>query len=159
MSQSKGEVAQVGGNHYASVYQHWDWAADTKMGYLEGNATKYLSRWRKKNGLEDLKKARSYVDKIITYAQQGYKNQSTYVYSAFAQFCDCNKIQGPERDAMLLLSLWSSQTDLVRVRSIITDLICLHFPEEMQSKITTPNPFNQTQDPNEGDEDVTIIEP
>ena len=30
-----------------------------------GNAIKYLCRWKKKNGLEDLKKARWYINKLI----------------------------------------------------------------------------------------------
>lgn len=58
-------VAQEGGNHYQSTYQHWDWVTDIEMGYLPGNATKYVSRWRKKNGLADLKKAMTYIDKMI----------------------------------------------------------------------------------------------
>ena len=36
------------------------------QGYLEGNAKKYLHRWRYKgNGVEDLKKARWYLDRLI----------------------------------------------------------------------------------------------
>lgn len=31
-----------------------------------GNTIKYLCRWKKKNGLEDLKKARWYLDRLIT---------------------------------------------------------------------------------------------
>lgn len=30
-----------------------------------GNVIKYISRWKKKNGLEDLKKARWYLDRLI----------------------------------------------------------------------------------------------
>lgn len=54
---------QIGGNHYASEYQHWDFVCDTKLHYLLGCATKYVSRWRKKNGIEDLKKALHYLRK------------------------------------------------------------------------------------------------
>lgn len=57
-------VAQVGGDHYAGEYQHWDWAIDTRLPPMEYAATKYISRWRKKNGVEDLLKARSYVEKL-----------------------------------------------------------------------------------------------
>jgi hypothetical protein len=35
------------------------------MGYLEGNVVKYISRWRKKNGMADLEKARHYIDLLI----------------------------------------------------------------------------------------------
>jgi hypothetical protein len=58
-------VKQYGGTHYESDYPHWDWVADIGMGYFPGNATKYVSRWRKKNGLADLKKAMTYIDKMI----------------------------------------------------------------------------------------------
>ncbi|CAN0296744.1 unnamed protein product, partial [Chrysoparadoxa australica] len=53
------ERTQVGGNHYETEdgYEHWDWVVDGEIGYLAGNATKYISRWRKKNGLLDLQKA------------------------------------------------------------------------------------------------------
>jgi len=35
------------------------------IGYLRGNIAKYLHRWRYKNGLEDLKKARWYLERLI----------------------------------------------------------------------------------------------
>lgn len=35
------------------------------IGYLRGNIAKYLHRWRYKNGLEDLKKAQWYQNKLI----------------------------------------------------------------------------------------------
>ena len=35
------------------------------QGYLKGNAEKYLWRWRNKGGLEDLKKAKVYLDWLI----------------------------------------------------------------------------------------------
>lgn len=35
------------------------------IGYLRGNIAKYMHRWRYKNGVEDLKKARWYQDRLI----------------------------------------------------------------------------------------------
>jgi hypothetical protein len=35
------------------------------IGYLRGNISKYLHRWRYKNGLEDLKKAQWYLNRLI----------------------------------------------------------------------------------------------
>lgn len=65
MTEDNRYVAQEGGDHYQAEYQHWDWVTDIGMGYLPGNATKYVARWRKKNGLADLKKAMTYIDKMI----------------------------------------------------------------------------------------------
>jgi hypothetical protein len=56
---------QIGGDHYKTKYEHWDLVIKTGMGYLEGCATKYVSRWRKKGGVADLEKALHYVDKIL----------------------------------------------------------------------------------------------
>jgi hypothetical protein len=38
------------------------------LGYLEGNVVKYVSRWKNKNGIEDLKKAQHYLAKLIEVA-------------------------------------------------------------------------------------------
>jgi len=55
---------QEGGKHYNSKeYQHWDFVCDTGLHYLLGCATKYPSRWREKNGIEDLRKSIHYIDK------------------------------------------------------------------------------------------------
>lgn len=57
---------QVGGQHYKQFkHETWDVILDWGLGYLDGNAVKYLSRWRHKGGIEDLKKARHYIDKLI----------------------------------------------------------------------------------------------
>jgi hypothetical protein len=57
---------QEGGGHYARhEYQHWDFVTDLNLPYLIGCASKYLARWDKKNGLEDLRKADHYLEKAI----------------------------------------------------------------------------------------------
>lgn len=57
---------QVGGDHYRKAeYQHWDWVCDIGLHYLLACATKYVARWRDKNGVEDLKKAVHYLDKAM----------------------------------------------------------------------------------------------
>lgn len=56
---------QVGGDHYAKPIQPWDYIAANGIGFLDGVAIKYLTRWKDKGGVEDLKKARHYIDKLI----------------------------------------------------------------------------------------------
>ena len=59
-------AVQVGGVHYKTkTLQPWDVITIWKMGFLDGNALKYLVRFRDKGGVEDLKKARHYIDKLI----------------------------------------------------------------------------------------------
>lgn len=60
---SDANATQVAGDHYRSEYQHWDFVIDSQMPYVLGCATKYLTRWRKKNGIQDLKKSIHYIEK------------------------------------------------------------------------------------------------
>ena len=39
-------------------------------GFCAGNAIKYLWRWKHKGGVEDLEKAKWYIDKLIERAKQ-----------------------------------------------------------------------------------------
>lgn len=57
-------VEQVGGTHYAGTVQHWDLMEEYDVSYLEAQASRYLSRWRKKGGLEDLEKALTFLRKM-----------------------------------------------------------------------------------------------
>jgi ribosomal protein L24 len=45
-------------------------AAGNLEGFCIGNTMKYLYRWKHKNGIEDLKKARWYLDRFITWAEK-----------------------------------------------------------------------------------------
>ena len=57
---------QHGGDHYKTkAIQPWDFIVSNNIGFLEGNAIKYLCRWRDKGGIQDLEKARHYIDKLI----------------------------------------------------------------------------------------------
>jgi len=57
---------QVDGSHYKDMpIQPVEYIHANAMGYLEGNVIKYISRWRKKNGMVDLEKARHYIDLLI----------------------------------------------------------------------------------------------
>lgn len=57
---------QVGGDHYRQrSIQPWDVWQEYGMNAFEGAVLKYLLRWRDKGGVEDLKKARHTLDKLI----------------------------------------------------------------------------------------------
>lgn len=57
---------QVGGDHYVKrAIGPWDVWSEYGMNAFEGAVLKYLLRWRDKGGVEDLKKARHTLDKLI----------------------------------------------------------------------------------------------
>ena len=57
---------QVGGNHYNKYeIQPIDFIIANKLDWCEANAVKYITRWRDKNGVEDLRKAIHYIEMLI----------------------------------------------------------------------------------------------
>ena len=57
---------QVAGSHYKDLpIQPVEFIHANAIGYFEGNVIKYVSRWRKKNGIADLEKAKHYIELLI----------------------------------------------------------------------------------------------
>jgi len=56
---------QVSGSHYQTAIQPWDFIIGNNLGWCEGNIIKYVSRHKKKHGLDDLRKALHYLEKLI----------------------------------------------------------------------------------------------
>ena len=57
---------QVGGSHYKDLaIQPIDYIVQNNLGYIEGNIIKYVTRYKNKNGVEDLRKARHYLEMLI----------------------------------------------------------------------------------------------
>lgn len=59
-------AVQVGGGHYKTMsIQPVEFIHANGIGYFEGNVIKYVCRWKAKNGLDDLRKARHYLDLLL----------------------------------------------------------------------------------------------
>lgn len=60
---------QISGSHYKdAAIQPIEFIVANDLGFIEGNVVKYIVRWRKKNGVEDLRKVRHYIDMLIELA-------------------------------------------------------------------------------------------
>lgn len=63
---SKAREYQVSGNHYKSKkIQPIDYILGNNLSFCEGNIIKYVTRYKDKNGVEDLQKAKQYIDFLI----------------------------------------------------------------------------------------------
>lgn len=59
---------QVGGDHYSSLaIQPMEYILTNGIGFAEGCCIKYVTRWKNKGGIEDLKKARHILDLLIEF--------------------------------------------------------------------------------------------
>lgn len=131
---------QVGGTHYQAGgnCQHWDWVSINGIGYLEGCASKYVARWRKKGGKQDLLKALHYVEKLMELYERGILpnhppglrgwiirklgRQLTVHRIPAARFAEANKLEQLEQRAVTILGGWDRLSHLQEVREIIKTL-------------------------------------
>ena len=59
---------QVGGNHYKLyAIQPVEFIQRNGLGFCEGNVIKYICRYKQKGGLEDLKKAKHYIELLAEF--------------------------------------------------------------------------------------------
>lgn len=57
---------QVGGDHYKKMpIQPLEFIAKNRLDFFQGCVIKYILRYRDKNGIEDLQKARHFIDMMI----------------------------------------------------------------------------------------------
>lgn len=57
---------QIGGDHYkVGGEEHWDRVERLQLDYFQGQITKYVERAWQKNGIQDLEKARHFLEKYI----------------------------------------------------------------------------------------------
>ena len=59
-------AVQEGGDHYKTLkIQPIEYIHANSIPFAEGSVIKYVTRWRTKNGIADLKKARHFLDLLI----------------------------------------------------------------------------------------------
>lgn len=56
--------------HYNTAIDPYAYALANDLGALEMNVVKYVTRWKKKDGLKDLKKAANTLQRLIAHAEE-----------------------------------------------------------------------------------------
>ena len=68
---------KINPDYYTKGIDCIDYIISHSMNYLEGNLVKYVTRYKFKNGLEDLLKARWYLDRLIEITiSEGVKDEA-----------------------------------------------------------------------------------
>lgn len=119
---------QIGGNHYRSGIQHWDLIDVYNVGYLEGCATKYITRWRNKNGVEDLRKALHFVKKLAERRQDAPQVEISeripqVPRQVINEYLAANQLTGDDADIISHLLTWQSTGTLHLVAGRIQQAI------------------------------------
>ncbi len=131
---------QVGGEHYRvkkGGVGHWDYCIFVNVPYLEAAATKYITRWRDKNGTQDLEKAIHYTEKRI----ESYRSGVGVVKGAnrnqrlFNMFVADNEIPLAERGAIDTIMHWKTVEQLEGVLVTLKMMI-----EAEEEAVCSPGP-------------------
>ena len=65
------QLTQVGGSHYKDrAIQPIEYMMSNELGYAEGAVVKYVTRWKDKGGVEDLKKAKHFLELLIDFVER-----------------------------------------------------------------------------------------
>ena len=129
---SGANAEQIGGSHYKSKFEHWDLVEETGMGYLEANCSRYVVRWRAKDGLEGLKKAHHYARKLLEVVATGKRVNKAMIGTRKdndgkllrgAEFCQINSLTKTETDVVLRLINWQTSDHIQEIMALITGMI------------------------------------
>jgi hypothetical protein len=121
---AKANETQVGGRHYKTEYEHWDLVLIIPMGYLEGNTTKYVSRARKKGGLQDYRKAMHYLDKLIEcYPDMLRLSRRPNADLEVHKFALANDLTLVEEKYIVTLCTYHTKAELTAAKMLLEDII------------------------------------
>jgi len=122
-------VKQVGGSHYGGTkFQHWDFVLQCNQDYLSAVATKYLTRWRDKGGVQDVQKAISYVDKMIAACEIKEYGPTTNVDKAnelWPRYLQSYPLSYLELGATHGLIFWRNASDLENSKNKMQQIIAI----------------------------------
>lgn len=118
---------QVGGRHYKSlgIQPVQVWLAND-LGPIEASCLKYLTRWREKGGVEDLRKVHHFLAILIEHVEKtGVPLRRQNLMITARQYCEANGIGNAEQEIIDYLLRWRDsgvgmlRTAFARVEDLI----------------------------------------
>jgi hypothetical protein len=121
-SNSNPNDRQVGGEHYKSSYQHWDLMVDNQVPYIPAQVTKYTTRWKKKNGAQDVEKAIHYTEKLISLHRNMLSLPEPRPAIGIAKFIHENQLGNLEFLIFQILFTYTTTSELEAVSVLLEEL-------------------------------------
>lgn len=132
-------TVQYGGGHYKNlVIQPVEFCEINQLSFCQSSAIKYLTRYRLKNGFEDLSKAKHFVQLLRHMDFAEYRpviKVASFTWNITPeQYCEDNNIGHKESAAITLICRFRTKIALDRAEKIIDELI----EDCCQDLISTP---------------------
>ena len=122
----RADEMQIGGRHYKTAYEHWTLVLKLNLPYLESCSTKYVTRWRKKDGLRDLQKSLHYLNKLEEYRSEHphtlpkrITQELPYIREQVAEMARANDLNDIERAYIERLCVWTELEELAAARELL----------------------------------------
>jgi hypothetical protein len=117
---------QVGGDHYKTKFEPWDLIIEWRIPFLEANIIKYVTRYKLKNGVADLEKARHYFDKLIEtldWSLYSWDDLVPIPEEVLAKYAIENRLTFAQVDLITAAVNWTERDDVVAARDELEALI------------------------------------
>ncbi len=116
---------QIGGDHYVSDYQPWDFNEHNGLGGLECSIVKYICRYKTKGApFRDISKAIHYVDKLIDLHEKvGRVPRGCAGLDDVVKFSQIQNLGTKEDTALTFIARWSCLADLHQCRAALLRII------------------------------------
>ena len=122
--------SQVGGSHYKDMaFQPIELIAILKCSFIQGCIIKYISRYKSKNGAQDIKKCIHYAQLAIELKDKGLCKNTKDVdtYMAVSNFCSANNFNLLQK--LIIEAVVDASFN--RVVLLCTDLLKIEYPESV----------------------------
>ena len=90
-------------SHYGcgdDVIECIDYIESHALDFLEGNVIKYVTRYQEKNGLEDLKKAQWYLERLIKRTENFESKRFSRIYQTILENSDDSEFKCIDSEAL-----------------------------------------------------------
>ena len=126
-------AVQVGGNHYKSLpIQPVELALANRLEGCEMAVIKYVTRWREKDGLKDLRKARHFLQFLEEHFDDEARRPAGGGWGIDPlRYCVANRLGYCESRVVLLVHTWAAirrREQVVLAMQEIDSLIAVEFP-------------------------------
>ena len=115
-------LTQVGGDHYKKlkIQPVQLWLAND-LGPIEAACVKYLTRWRDKGGVEDLRKVQHFIELLRDYVRTSNELIRPHrIYITAHQYCVANGIDRAEQEIIDRLIRWRT-SGLIMLNQALTE--------------------------------------
>lgn len=69
----EGKNSNIKPSYYGTGIDVIEFCLRNNLTFMQGNVIKYVTRYKNKNGIEDLEKAKEYIDRLIEFEKENEK--------------------------------------------------------------------------------------